>query len=312
MRIIRPRALRRGDVIGIAAPASPASTTTDLNRGIAYLEGLGYRVEVGPNVHRKRGYLAGTDSQRLSDLHALFRNPHVRAIFTVRGGYGSQRLLPLLDYSLIRRNPKILVGYSDITALHLAIFQWAGLISFSGPMVAVEMTGGLRGEIEEQFWRCLTSPHPPKPIHVASRISIRGSTAVRARGRLLGGNLSIVSSLVGTGFFPARNDVLLLLEEIDERPYRIDRMIRQISLAGILRRTKGIILGRFTGCNPEKGRPSLTLRDVLRENFGILSVPVVGMMPYGHIKHSLTIPIGIGAEADARANVLRFLEPPVV
>ena len=160
MRIIKPQALRRGDIIGICAPASPPSSEDKITKGIAYLERLGYHVQLGRSVYHKHGYLAGSDSQRASDLNELFVNPKVKAIFTVRGGYGVHRILPLLNYNLIKRNPKILVGYSDISALQLALFTKTGLVTFSGPMVAVEMASGLKGETEEFFWRCLPLQNP--------------------------------------------------------------------------------------------------------------------------------------------------------
>ncbi len=306
MLITKPKHLRPGDVIGICAPASPPATESDLEKGIRYLERAGFRVEVGKNVHRRRGYLAGSDAQRLSDLHSLFASRHVRAIFTARGGYGSQRLLSLIDYSLVRRNPKIVVGYSDITALHLAFFTRTGLVSFSGPMVAVEMSRGLSGKVEERFWRCLMTTDPPEPLGGTRRIPAprQGS----ATGRLIAGNLSMIASLLGTSYFPVLPDPIALIEEVGERPYRLDRMMRQLGQSKPFSRLRGIGAGKFIDCQPEKGKPSLTLQSVLAESLAGLGVPVVDGLPFGHYGESAAIPLGVRVRLDGSKCRLEFLE----
>ena len=263
------------------------------------------------NILRKRGYLAGTDSQRASDLNELFANPKVRAIFTVRGGYGSHRILPLLKYALIRRNPKILVGYSDITALQLSLLSKSGLMTFTGPMVVSDMASGLRGDAEEVFWTCLTSRKPPRAIQCGESKGSDAAARTTSVGRLIGGNLSIVSALVGTPYFPAVKDPVLLLEEIDEKPYRIDRMLRQIRLAGILREARGIVLGKFIGCIPGKGKPSLTLRQVFDDSFRDLPRPVLSGLQYGHVRNLLTLPLGVRVRLDGTRKTITFLEAGV-
>jgi muramoyltetrapeptide carboxypeptidase len=310
MQIIKPKALKRGDIIGISAPASPPASEEHLVAGIRYLESLGYRVELGKHVLSKRGYLAGTDRERVSDLHELFSNKNIKAIFTVRGGYGCTRILPLLNYSLIRRNPKIVVGYSDITALQLAFLSKAGLASFSGPMVAVEMAGKLHGESEEQFWRCLTSSVKPRPLQVNQtkrRIVQKGI----AEGLLLGGNLSLVASLVGTEYFPKSKPSILMLEEIEERPYRVNRMLNQLRLANVFKRTTGVVLGEFTGCEAEAGKPSLTLQQVFEDSFLDYKFPVAGHFHNGHVDDLLTMPFGVRVRLDATRGRLSFLEQAV-
>ncbi|MBI4546598.1 MAG: LD-carboxypeptidase [Ignavibacteriae bacterium] len=308
---MKPKALRRGDVIGICAPGSPPSSAEKIDRGIAYLERLGYHVELGRNLYRKRGYLAGSDTQRTEDLHELFANRNVKAMFTVRGGYGSHRILNLLNYNLIKRNPKIFVGYSDVTALQLTLFRKTGLVSFSGPMVAVEMAAGLRGEAEEHFWRILTStkPLPPLKGKTNERLSRRKPKSVT--GRLIGGNLSIVAALLGTRYFPTINNLILLLEEIDERPYRIDRMLQQIQLSDLFQRLSGIVLGKFKDCVPERGKPSLTLQQVFRDSFKDFNCPILSDIRYGHINNSLTIPLGVRVRINAQTRKLEFLEAGV-
>ena len=310
MAIIKPKRLRRGDVIGIAAPASPPATEEDLAKGIRYLEQLGYRIELGPHVYHRRGYLAGTDDERTSDLHLLFANPKVKAIFCVRGGYGTLRILPLLKFNLIARNPKILLGYSDITALQLAIFAKTSLISFSGPMVSVEMAEGLKGEAEERLWECLTSSKPPKRISIKMRernVYDKGT----ATGRILGGNLTMVAALAGSRFLPAKDPSLLLLEEIDEKPYRIDRILLQMKRTKFFKTAKGVLLGKFIGCEPSPGKPSLSLEQIFHDVFHPDNIPVMGHIQYGHVKNPITIPIGIKATIDTKKGTVEFLESGV-
>ena len=311
MRIITPPILKRGDVIGICSPASAPGTNNALDRGVRYLERLGYRIKLGENVHKKRGYLAGTDLQRASDLNELFADPQVKAIFTVRGGYGSHRILPLLNYRAIKHHPKILVGYSDITALQLAIFAKTGLVSFSGPMVSSDMGGNFTGEAEAWFWRCLTVKEKLPPLSCEKNSLFRTGRKKASIGRLMGGNLSVVAALVGTPYFPSTNDIILLLEEIDERPYRIDRLLQQISLAGIIDRSKGMALGAFRGCTPARGKPSLTLREVFRGIFHEYPYPILSGFHYGHLKNPMTIPIGTTVRLNAREARMEFLEPVV-
>jgi len=311
MRIVKPRALQRGDVIGICAPASPPDSEEQLHRGISYLEKLGYRVEMGNNVHRRRGYLAGTDEQRAADVNALFAKKSVKAIFTVRGGYGAHRILPFLNYNLIKHNPKILVGYSDITALQMAIFRKSGLITFSGPMVASEMAGGLRGTAEEEFWQCLTSTLPPGPLQCKTDPHFATGRRKTSEGRLIGGNLSLVASLSGTPYFPEPKGSILLLEEIDERPYRIDRTLQQLRHAGVLEKVKGVVFGKFIGCTAEAGKSSLTLHQVIGDTFKEMSYPLLSGLRYGHLTNSFTIPIGIRVRLHAASKKLEFLEAGV-
>ncbi len=308
---MKPKRLKQGDVIGICAPASPPASVEKLNKGIAYLERCGFRVEAGKNIFKKRGYLAGTDNQRADDLNKLFANPKVKAIFTIRGGYGSQRILPLLDYNLIKRNPKILVGYSDITALHFALLSKIGLVTFSGPMVAVEMADDLTKKTEEQFWDCLMSARPPHSIKGDPTQSSIFHRSGSATGQLLGGNLSLVTALVGTQFFPSIRDPIFILEEIDERPYRIDRMLQQMKLSGIFKKAKGVALADFRGCEPEKGKPSLTLQQIFRDIFQDYSFPIVSGFSIGHIKDSLSFPIGVKIKIDGGKNCIEFIEAGV-
>jgi muramoyltetrapeptide carboxypeptidase len=289
MRPIRPPALRKGDVIGVCAPASPPLRDGDLQKGIAYLEGLGYRVEPGRNLHKKDGYLAGSDEGRAADLNRFFRDRKVRAIISIRGGYGSMRILNMLDYRAVRNDPKIFVGYSDLTAVSLALFARCGLVTFAGPMVAAGMARGLKPAEEELFWRMLTSTRPLGALPTPAKPLFGGN----ASGVLLGGNLSIVSRLAGTPHLPPLRNAILVLEEVGERPYRVDRMLQQLRLARSLDGVRGVVLGEFTDCRPEEGKPSLTLRRIFKDMFAGLDSPVLTGVRHGHVSGSLTLPIGL-------------------
>ncbi|MDI6767383.1 MAG: LD-carboxypeptidase [Bacteroidota bacterium] len=309
MHIIKPNRLRCGDIIGICAPASPPASEANLNRGISYLEQLGFRIEFGKNVLHKNGYLAGSDKQRAADLNSLYANPKVKAIFTARGGYGSQRILPLLDYKIIKRNPKIFVGYSDITAIHFALFSKVRLVTFSGPMVAVEMADGLKNTTEERFWNMLMSKEKPNSIAGRAKKPIVKSRT--ATGRLLGGNLSIISSLIGTQYFPNIDDAIFILEEVDERPYRIDRMLQHMKLADMFKNVNGIALGDFSSCHPDKGKPSLTIHRIFQDMFSDLSISVMSGICYGHLKNSIPFPLGVRVKLEGNKKQLDFLESGV-
>lgn len=304
--IIRPNALRRGDVIGVCAPAGPAIAEQDLHKGVRYLQSLGYRVLLAPHLLRRRGYLAGADKERAADLMHLFADKRVSAIIALRGGYGTQRILPLLDFQKIRKNPKIVVGYSDLTALSLALYAKSGLVSFAGPMVGAELARGLTGVAEEFFWRTLTSTKPLGTFPGPSEAFRAGS----AEGRIMGGNLSLVAAMAGTPYFPSFDRTLVLLEEIGERPYRVDRMLQQLALAGVWKRARGVLLGAFVDCEPEAGKPSLALSEVFDDTFRTTPRPILAELHHGHVRQSLTVPIGIRARIE-NTGKLKILESAV-
>jgi len=314
--VLKPPRLKPNDVIGVIAPASAPSPPEKIDKGIRYLERLGYRVKLGKHAKNAHGYLAGRDPERLADLHAMFADHSVKAIFVVRGGYGTPRLLRNIDYDLIRRNPKILVGYSDITALQLAIFKKVNLITFSGPMVAVEMFQKMDPFTEEFFWEILTRNRPLGRVLNPNREPLRWLHVPEKKrtilGRLLGGNLSMIISLMGTRMLPDFSGGILLLEEIDEEPYRVDRMLTQLRIAGVLNRAAALLLGSFTNCVPtDKTKPSLTIEEVIHEVTAGLQLPILSHLAYGHISRRLTIPIGLKACIRVREGALEFLESPV-
>ncbi|HXX65333.1 MAG TPA: LD-carboxypeptidase [Bacteroidota bacterium] len=313
MNVLFPRSLSKGDLIGIISPGSPLDDLTRLERGIQYLEKLGYRTLVGTHCTNRMGYLAGTDEERVKDIHTMFADKRVKAVFCTRGGYGSPRILSIINYPLIARNPKIFVGYSDITALSLALWRRCRLVTFHGPMVGVEMAGDMDERSEESLWRLLTGPSKAWTLAVAADDPGRLVCAGIARGRLLGGNLSLIISLLGTPFQPAFRRSLLLLEEIGEEPYRIDRMLAQLRNAGVTSGVAGVALGQFTDCAPRQPeKPSRTLEEVVREASRWSRLPFSSGFPFGHEQPSVTLPLGARAQLDARKGTLHLLESATI
>ncbi|NJD21884.1 MAG: LD-carboxypeptidase [Melioribacter sp.] len=313
MGIIKPKRLKSGDTIGIISPASSPDDLTKINSGVQYLEKLGYRVEVGKNVGSQEGYLAGSDAQRLADLHYMFKNKQIKAIFSIRGGYGSGRLLDKIDYKLIRNNPKIFVGYSDINALQLAFFAKAGLITFAGPMVAVDFHDEVSAFTEEVFWRTITSNKKIGKLLNPRKEKFYVLNKGRATGRILGGNLSLLNSLMGTEYLPKLKDAILLLEDIHEAPYRIDRMLNQLRLTKILKQIRGIILGHFVDCvESDPTKQTFTLNEVIVEYFQDQKMPVLYNVKHGHIKDNITIPYGIKCVLNASRAYIEIPENAVL
>ena len=312
MKILKPSRLRKGDVIGLVAPASPPIDRNRIEQGICYLEGLGYRVRLGRHVEARNGYLAGTDEQRAEDFNECLRDHTVRAIFAVRGGYGTPRLLPMIDYGAARRDPKIVVGYSDITALQMALWRRAGLITFAGPMLASDLARNRNPFAEEHFWRVLTSrarvgdlPQPPDKPLVTRRQG-------HAEGRLLGTNLSLLVSSLGTPFSPHYRGALLVLEDVGEQLHRLDRMFTQLRNAGVPRRIHGLVLGAFTKCVPgDPARPVLTQEEIIAQLIDWCPRPSASGLSFGHVPAKVTLPLGCLARLDAGNGRLTVLESAV-
>ncbi|HXG37629.1 MAG TPA: LD-carboxypeptidase [Bacteroidota bacterium] len=310
--ILKPPRLQKGDLVALLSPASAPSSTEKIEKAVRYLESLGYRVQVGKHAAKVHGYLAGTDEERAADLNTMLHDPKVRAIFAVRGGYGTPRLLSRVDYRAVKRDPKIIAGYSDVTALQLALFRKTGLVTFSGPMAGVEMWEKIDPYTEENFWRVVTSPtrigllaNPPEEPTQALRPG-------KATARLLGGNLSLLISLLGTPYAPNFKRSLLLLEEVDEAPHRVDRMFAHLMNARVLEKIKGLLLGKFTDCVPkDPSQPHFTTEEVLRQYAEKLRVPVLANVLYGHIPKKLTIPIGLKTRLDAGKGTIEVLENAV-
>ncbi|MES1241161.1 MAG: LD-carboxypeptidase [Acidobacteriota bacterium] len=312
----KPGRLRPGDTVGLVNPAGVTWEPVNVDIVAESLAALGFRTKRGPNLLARRGYFAGTDEQRASDLNAMFADPEVRAIHCVRGGWGCARILPLLDWKAIERNPKILLGYSDITALLLSLHARTGLATFHGPVGSSRWNPFNVGWMKRvlQDGEAVTFENL-KEIEEDDLVQTRNRTQTLrpgiGQGRLLGGNLTVLTSLVGSGYLPEWDGCILFLEDVEEAPYRIDRMLTQLRLAGILGKAKAVIWGHCSDCDPGEGYGSLTVTDVLQDHLLPLGVPAWSGAMIGHIEKQFTLPVGIEVEVDASAGTIKMLEAAV-
>jgi muramoyltetrapeptide carboxypeptidase len=308
---IQPPRLRRGAVIGLIAPASPP-VPAHIEAGVGYLEGLGYRVKLGAHIGRRHGCLAGTDAERIADLNGMLRDTQVDAIFALRGGYGCPRLRPQVDYAAARRSPKIVAGYSDLTALQLALLRRSGLVTFSAPMPAVEFAAGVDPFTEEDFWAALTSRAAHRMLPLPADQPARTLRPGVTEGRLIGGCLSLLASNLGTSFLPSLRGALLFLEDVHEEPPRLDRLFSQLRNGGVLRRLAGLLLGQFTDRGTGTGAPAhLPWPEMLGEVLAEVRGPALDNLPYGHVASRWTLPLGVRARLDATRKRVTLLEPTV-
>ena len=313
--IIKPGHLRQGDTVALVNPASATAFRDSVQIVKESMEALGLKVRMGENVLGRRGYFAGTDEERAADLNRQFADPEIKGIIAVRGGWGCARLLPLVDFDNIMKNPKILVGYSDVTALLLSIYAKTGLVTFHGPVGM----GPWNSFSTDYFKKILFQKQAPVFKNPENRgnnltqVSDRVVTITpgRATGRLLGGNLTVLSSIVGSGFLPDWKDSILFLEDVGENIYRIDRMLTQLKLAGILDAIKGFIFGKCTDCGPGEGYGSLTLEELFDDHIKPLGIPAWQGAMIGHEADKFTLPIGIEAAINSVEGTINLLEPAV-
>jgi muramoyltetrapeptide carboxypeptidase len=310
---LRPKALRRGEVIGLVAPAGALWRPDRVEGCVRYLEGQGYRVEVGAHALGNDGAFSGTDDERLCDLNGMLRDPRIRAILALRGGYGTPRLLDRIDYAAVRRDPKIVVGYSDITALQMALYRKTGLVSFSGPLGAVEFASAPDPVTEESFWRLVTSRRTRGRLPLPDDEPLVTRQKGLGEGPLLGGCLSLVVALLGTPFSPDYRGAVVALEDVHEQFHRIDRMITQLRLAGVLGRATGLLLGRFTHTTAaDLAHPFHDLEAIWRSVLHGVQAPILEGVPYGHVPRKVTLPWGIPVRVDGKKQAVSLLESAVV
>jgi len=310
--------LVEGDLLGVVAPSSPPPDPRAVDRAVEQVERLGFRAQLGRHVRRRHGFLAGSDRERAGDLMAMFGHPQVRGILCLRGGYGAARLLDHLDYAFIRAHPKVFAGYSDITSLHCALLVQAGLVTFHGPM------------LNEGFG---ARDYPPFSVSSFKRTTCVAEAAgslctapastskvVRIRcgvadGRLVGGNLSVLATTLGTPQQPSFRNRILFLEDIGEQPYRLDRLLTHLMRAGPLRQVAGVAFGVNKDCEDPRSSKLREYRqsslDVLRERLAPLGVPVVAGLPFGHQSLNATLPLGVKARLDANRGDLVITEAAV-
>jgi muramoyltetrapeptide carboxypeptidase len=312
MNIIKPKALKSGDTIGLICPASGPDDLTRIEKSAAYLAKSGYNVLIGKNAFKSSGYLAGTDKERKDDVVSMFTNTDIKAIICIRGGYGSGRLLDMLPYNIIRENPKIIVGFSDITSLQTAFLSQSGIISIAGPMAAVDFYNNPDAYTEEIFRKLVTEPKAFGIIPLPAGHDVRIIKKGIGEGILFGGNLATLTSLVGTPYFPKPDNKILLIEDVDEKPHRIDRMLNQLKLAGVLGKLKGVIAGQFTDCEESDSRKNtFKVEEVLEHYLGNLKVPVITNFPHGHTKHIASLPVGGKVRVNGNKGTVEILESAV-
>lgn len=320
MQIVRPKALRRGDTISVIAPAGPV-VRERIEKAFAYLQSLGYRIKTHGDVFRKSGYLAGDDSTRAGELLAAFSDPESTAVWCARGGYGVARMLSRLDFDLIARHPKVFVGFSDITGLHLAFQNRTGLVTFHGPNLQDGFGAAepMSSTTEAALWRAIS---PTREQATGMQLytyaeSGAGGVALRtirpgvANGRLTGGNLSVLAGLIGTPYEVETEGRILFLEDVNEEVYRVDRFLAQLSLAGKLKSAAGILLGGFTFDESKDPNAETEMAAMMDEYLRGLEVPVLAGLPAGHQRENWALPIGGLVEVNADARRVSVIEHPV-
>lgn len=304
--IIKPAALQKGDTVGLISPASRLHNPSNYDKVVSSLKDLGYQVKEGKHARKNYGYFSGRDQERADDLNAMFADDSIDAIMTFRGGWGSNRILDLIDYQLIRENPKILVGYSDITSLLLAIHARTGLITFHGPV----------GNSE---WTDFTIKHFNKILGKQNNLTLQTIeddicedcneflviNSGQAEGRLLGGNLTVLTSMLGSEFLPDWKGNILLLEDVGEDVYRIDRMLTQLKLNNVLDQISGLIFGQCTNCERANSY-SLTLNQVFEDHIKPLGIPAFSGALIGHIDNMITFPVGMPAVMNAQEGTIKL------
>ena len=304
-QLIKPKPLRPGDTIGLLAPASPGKAE-ELEQGVRWLQDQGFQVRLGKSAAYTDGICAGDDAVRVDDLHTFFADPSIAGILCIRGGYGSMRLLPQLDYELIKRHPKVFMGYSDITALHTVLQQRCGLVSFHGPMAASDFGREPLSDFTcKHSLRALTSTNPlgelpTPPAGATPFFLVPGETS----GPLCGGNLSLITATLGTPYELDTAGRILCLEEVGEAPYRLDRLLTQLHLAGKLQAAAAIVMGVCSNCDSEEDPPGQRTVDVLRERLGSLGKPVLCDVSFGHTADKLTLPLGVQSMVSPRAGLV--------
>ena len=294
--------LHAGARVALVAPAGPLRGEEDLQRAQENARALGWTPVVGAHVLSRDGYLAGTDGDRLADLNAALTDDAIDAVWCVRGGYGAMRILDQIDYAAMRRRPKPLVGYSDVTAVHAAMATRCEVVTFHGPTARASLTPFSRASLA----RALSGDDS-----CGAAAGARTLHDGRARGRLVGGNLALLCALSGTSYAPDYRDAILVVEDVNEAVYRIDRMLTQLRLGGQLAQCRGIVFGQFCDIptdSPEESIGARTLENVLREIAGTLGIPCIAGAPVGHIKDQWTMPLGADAELDANECTLRILQ----
>jgi len=320
---MKPWRLRRGDLVSLVAPSGSASDPARVEASIRALENLGLRVKASPHCADARGYLAGEDAARASELEAAFADPETAAVICLKGGYGTPRILERIDYGIVAARPKVFLGYSDITALHVAFYQRAGLATIHGPMPSSDMVPDFDPDSRAALERMLfgdeaAASAPAAAVGVFAPIAVRNPggrpfaplSGGVAEGPLVGGNLSLLAATMGTPYALQAEGKIVFIEDVDEAPYRIDRMLTQLRLAGVFEACAGVVFGAWTRCEPAAGKRSLSIGEVIQDIVVPCGKPILAGVEAGHCAPTLTLPLGVRWRLDADNASLTLLESP--
>ncbi|MDX1678514.1 LD-carboxypeptidase, partial [Arsukibacterium sp.] len=310
--IILPAQLNPGDTVALVSPSKATDERLDIQIATEVMQALGFNVKQGEHLQGRRGHLAGTDLERASDINAMFADPQVKAIICLRGGSGAARLLPLLDYPLIKRNPKVLLGYSDITALHNAINAQTGLVTFHGPNGTGSWNSFNADQFQRVFFQRVLMQYQnelnAKDELVPRQNRIQTITSGKVQGQLVGGNLTVLTALAGSPYLPDFTGKILFLEDVEEAPYRVDRMLSTLKLMGALDKIAGFIFGECTACRPGGGFGWLTMDQIFDDHIKPLNIPAYRGAMIGHLSKQFIVPHGAPVEMDADAGTFRMLQ----
>jgi muramoyltetrapeptide carboxypeptidase len=304
---IKPKALKKGDLVAICAPAGCISEPEEILEFTDVIRDLGFRVKKGRNIASRFGYFSAPDESRAAEFMEMIGDPEVKAIFFIRGGWGCARIIPFLDFAAIRNNPKVIMGFSDISSLLNAITSKTGLVTFHGP----NGNASWNSRTMEYFHSLLFHGKACSFHNRTEDLKVRTIHAGIAEGELFGGNLTVVNSMIGTGHLPDWTNKILFLEDLKEEPYRIDRMLTQLKLAGVLDAVSGIILGAFRDCVAEEPDRAFTIDQVFDQHFKGLNKPVFSNAQFGHVVNKFILPVGTKVRMNADRGTIEMLEAGV-
>jgi muramoyltetrapeptide carboxypeptidase len=307
--VIKPPALKKGDTIAITSPAGALWNPDTVKKFTGILEGMGFKVRLGKTLTERFGYLAGNDELRATELNSFFMDKSVQAVFCAKGGWGCARLLDMLDYFNIRMNPKVIMGFSDITSLLMAIQARTGLVTYHGPVGNSGWNDFSSGFVKSVLINKELTYFPPGPKETDVPVVFHPG---KAKGMIVGGNLSVIAGIIGSAYLPDWKNKILFLEETEEEPYSIDRMLTQLKLAGVFKQISGLIVGKCVKCEAEEPDKSFTFMEVLEQHIKPLGIPAYYGAMIGHIENKFTVPLGIMAEMDAAKGSFKLLEPAVL
>lgn len=305
--MIKPKALKQGDLLALVAPSGCLSDSSTVHSAVKGIEELGFKVKVSGCCYKSYGYLAGHDNERANDINSVFADNDIKGIVCLKGGYGANRILDLLDYDVIKHNPKAFIGYSDITSLHIAFNKKCNLVTFHGPM-GVSMAGEFDLYSKEYFYRALTQKEPLGELKNPSGIEAVSFVKGKTQGQILGGNLSLIASTIGTEYEINVKDKILFIEDIGEEPYRIDRMLIQLKHANKFNDCNGILIGNWKDCEPLNPVQSLTIEEVFKDIIVPFGKPVISNFYSGHMTPNITVPLGVEAILDADNLSVNIIE----